>query len=161
MGILQSHTVGAVSDKDIVVLTLGTHEIRLYYQTTFEVVNGLRLAAKIALRHEGLQMPDWRAVLDTVKPQLPARIKTYKGYRRSDMLTNVDTWKVQWNGSLVVVKFNELTAELHYSDALRLHLLLRAAAKNAKAWSGDDAKQMRVSAYLNDAEDNYKYNYAI
>ncbi len=158
--ILLPDTVNAKSVLDVVHLQLGAHTIKMFYQTSFEVTNGVRMAAKLAMRHEGVQIPDWREVLASVQTQMPFRERTHHGYRRSNELSNITKWDIKWNGSLVVLVFDELTCKLHYSDALRLHTILRRASQNAKAWAGDESKTMRMTAYLNDAEENYKHGYA-
>ena len=46
----QRFSVGTTND--IVVLTLGTHTIRLFYQTALEIAAAMRLAAKMGMRYE-------------------------------------------------------------------------------------------------------------
>ncbi len=146
---------------DLVILRLGTNELKIPYQTGFEVVNALRMACKLTMRHEGVQIPDWRKVLDTVRTELPKVVSLHPQFRRSLEAANVRTWSIKWEGSLVILVFNDLTCKMHYSDGLRLHLMLRAGANNAKRWAGDTSKAMRMTAFLNDAEENYKHGYAV
>ena len=159
--ILQPHRVDAGSTYDIVNLYLGTHKLNLFYQSAFEIVNSIRMASKLSMRHEGNQIPDWREILKSVQSELPKRVKRHQGFRRSNETSNVKKWSVAWEGALVILTFDELTCKMHYSDGLRLHALLRQAAKNAQAWAGDETKAMRMTAYLNDAEENYKHGYAV
>jgi hypothetical protein len=159
--ILKSEVVGASSENDLVHLQLGRHKIHLYYQTAFDIVNSIRMAAKLSLRHEGLQMPDWRALDAEVAAQLPPKVKRNRIYRRTNAQSNISRWSVDWEGSLVVLHFDELTCKMHYADAFRLHGLLRHVATNAKNWAGDPSRSMRATAYLNNAEENYKHGYAV
>ena len=75
------------------------------------------------------------------------------------MTSNITEWRVDWARQLVVVVFDQLECSLHYSDALRLHVILREHARVAKAWAGDRARVKRTLAYLNDAEENDKFVY--
>ncbi len=161
MDLLLPDKVDAWSDCDIVTLQLGENKLTMYYQKTFEVVNGVRMAAKLAMRHDGSQIPDWRDVLDSVKGQLRPKVKANRTYRRTFEVSNVNEWSVAWNGTLVILNFNELVCKIHYTDAFRLHAILRRAAQNAKAWAGDGSSTLRMTAYLNDAEENYKRGYAV
>ena len=158
--ILQKDHVSATSDHDLAVLRLGSHTLRMYYPTTFEIVQAIRVAAKLAMRHEGVNPPSWREVLGSLGTQLPDHVPRHKSYRRSGLVSNVNQWSVAWENQLVVLKFDELTCKLHYSDALRLHVLLRAAAHNAKRWAGDTTRAIRSIGYLADAEENDKLNVA-
>lgn len=145
---------------DIVLLRLNDNLLKLYYHTTFEVVNGIRMAAKLAMRHEGMQIPDWRTLAGMEGDRLPSLIPVHPTYRRSGIKSNVKSWDIKWDGSLVKPIFNELVSTLHFSDAFRLQIELRNEARDAKAWSGDKSKALRVTAYLSDAEDDYKHGYA-
>lgn len=160
MTILTRHNVQVVSTSDVVNLRLGHNRLILYYQNTFEICNAVKMAAKLAQRHEGLQIPSWRETLKTMNVEIPKRVKMHKGFRRGGVVSNVSKWAVKWEGSLVVLIFDDLTCKLHYSDAFRLYLLLRANARNAKAWAGDPSKSMRGLGHLVDAEENYKHGWA-
>ncbi len=154
--------VDVQSVHDLVVWQMGSHAIKLYYQTTIEIVNATRLAAKLAMRHEGNQIPDWRDILAVVTDDeaIPSVIPLNPIYRRTEERSNIKAWAVVWEGALVVYKFDELTAKYHYTDALRVMQLLRYRAKCAKHWAGDPNRGLRVVAYLNDAEENYQHGYA-
>lgn len=160
MSILTVDHVSVGNLYDLVILRLGTNKLRMPYQTSFEVINGMRMASKLAMRHEGVQAPKWREVLKSVQGMIPKTQALHPQYRRSMEPSNVKQWSIKWEGSLVVLHFDELTCKMHYSDALRLHAMLRAAAHNAKRWAGDTGRAMRMTAYLNDAEENYKHGYA-
>ncbi|MEE8598018.1 MAG: hypothetical protein V3S69_00600 [Dehalococcoidales bacterium] len=145
---------------DIVVLKLGSHTIKLFYQTALEIAAGMRMAAKMGMRYEGVRTQQWREILKNAQLKLPKIPRRNKVFRRSNEPSNISAWSVDWDRQLVVVKFDSLTATLHYTDALYLHALLRGFAKVAKAWAGDEGRTRRTVAYLNDAEENDKFVYA-
>ncbi len=145
---------------DIVVLTLGEYTMTLFYQTAFEIAAGMRLAAKMSMRYEGVRTGEWRKILEEVRPQKPKIPIPNRVYRRSNEPSNISSWRVDWERQLVRVVFDELTASLHYTDALRLHVLLREYARVAKAWAGDVGRTTRCVAHLADAEENDKFVYA-
>lgn len=153
----QRYSVGTIGD--IVVLTLGSHQIRLFYQTAFEIAAAMRLAAKMGMRYEGMRTETWRSLLDDLNPELPQTPKTHPTFRRSNETSNVSEWRVDWNKQLVVIVFDYLECSLHFTDALKLHAVIRAYAKVAKAWAGDSGKVTRTFAHLNDAEENDKFVY--
>lgn len=142
---------------DLVELRLGTHKIRLYYQTAFKICSKLQGSSCFAMRHEWNHPKLWRelAIYDRDEYLDP----TYHEYRRSDLTSNVKDYSVAWDGSLVTLTFDELTAHLHYSDAAILCVWLRKAAKQAKRWAGDKSRYWNTYARLIDAEDNDKFRY--
>lgn len=137
---------------DLVQLELATHRIRLHYQTTFAVVRALRVAAKAAMPHEGLVIGTWRELAGA--PPDPCTVPMHPTFRQSGRRTNVETWRVGFEGALVLAEFNELVAKFHYPDAFRLQAWLRVAARQAKHWAGDRGRAMAATAYLTDAEFN-------
>jgi hypothetical protein len=157
--LLKSH-YRVTTTNDIVVLTLGSHTIKLFYQTAFEIAAGMRLAAKMAMRHEGVRTEKWREILREVAPQKPKVPRPNRVFRRSNEQCNISNWRIDWDQQLVRVVFDDLTASLHYTDALRLHVLIREFARVAKAWAGDEGKTTRMLAHLTDAEANDKFVYA-
>ncbi len=139
---------------DIVEWQLCSNKVRLYYQNTIEILHGMRVAAKAAMRHEGNAVSAWRdhAKID----RTPSIVPLNPEYRRSGFASNVKTWRVDVEGALVVVYLNELEARFHWTDALYFSAWLRTAARQAKNWAGDSTRQLRSTALLTDAEDNYK-----
>lgn len=150
---------------DIVYVTLGDRTLKLFYQTTLEIAAGMRLAAKMSMRHEGAPVTQWRETLQSIsasgcplsRPELYRR--PHKIFRRSSLLTNVSVWRVTWSGALVSLYADDVVFKLHWTDALVLHRVLREWAKDAKSWAGDTSSTTRSVAYLSDAEENYKYGY--
>lgn len=159
--ILTSEKVLVSAAEDLVVWYLGTHTIKLYYHTAFEIVGKGRIAAKLAMRHEGLQIPDWRDLSGELSDRAPSIVPLHPHYRRTGRQSNVKHWEIAWEGALVVFTFDELVAKMHYTDTLQVIQYIRNSAKAAKNWSGDRHKGLHMTAYLNDAEENYKYGYAV
>jgi hypothetical protein len=143
------------SKYDFVYVFLGAHTIKVPYQTGFEILTGIRMAAKMSMRHEGYSAKDWQAFAKLDRNE-PNSVPTNKFHRRSSETANVKTWSVRWENSLVIIEANELTAKMHYSDAFYLYVNMRLACRQAKAWAGDQSRTLRGAAYLNDAEENYR-----
>jgi hypothetical protein len=152
--IFTSQHVSSSTLLDMVVFEIGTHRPRVPYQTAFEILNGVRMAAKMAMAEDGNPVTAWRQMAeinaDRDKP-IP-----HRGFRRSTEVSNVGTWSVRFEGVLVVLVFDELTAKIHYADALTWYTGLRISARQAKAWAGDTSRTLRGVAHLTDAEANDK-----
>ncbi len=142
---------------DLVELQLGTHKIRLYYQTIFKMCSGIQGAIQFAIRYEGSKVTLWKELnkYDRKAITTPMHFE----YRRSGHMSNVKDWAVSFEGSLIVLKFDELTAKMHYSDAAVLYSWLRRAGKQAKNWSGDRSRTWNTYAKLVDAEQNDKLSH--
>jgi len=143
---------------DLVQLQLGSNKIRLYYQTVFKICSSLQGASKLAMQHEGVNASLWAklAVYDSTDVGVPLHFE----YRRSGNVANLTNWKVAFEGALVVLTLDDLTAKFHYTDAAKLTVWLRRAAKQAKNWSGDRSRQWSTFAHLSDAEENDKIAYS-
>ena len=144
---------------DLVQLILGDNKIRLYYQTVFKLCSDLQGASKIAMQHEGIKPDFWHklAVYEGQVIDTPMN----RTYRRSGYTSNVTADpKVDIEGSIVVVYFDDLVAKFHFSEAAQLCVWLRVAAKHCKNWAGDRSRIKNVYARLTDAEENEKLTLA-
>ena len=118
------------------------------------------MAAKMAGRYEGVRTNLWRTfVLD--KERQPRKQLHRDGYRRSGTVSNIKNWSVGGKRNLVVLHFDDLTVDMHYSDAFKLYVWIRESARDAKAWAGDGSRNMTTRAVLVDAEVNDKFVYAL
>lgn len=153
-----SEQVNVQQAQDIVQLILGTNKIRLYYQSTFTICSKLQGASKIAMQHEGVKPEFWNEIAKYDRNSIDTPI--HRTYRRSPHQANVQVVDIDIEGSLVVVKFDDLVAKFHYTDAAKLCVWLRRAAKQAKNWSGDRSRIWNTWAHLTDAEAEDKINYA-
>jgi len=138
--------VNVAQAKDLVQLELASDKIRLYYPTAVKIAAGMRVAAKAGITVAGGNVSLWR---DLAKYELEAPIVPMHGeYRRSGHLSNVSHWQVDVEGQLVVLVVDELTAKFHCTDALIIQSWLNVAARQAKAWAGDDSTSLIITARL-------------
>ncbi len=158
VGILKPAQINVQQALDIVQLCLGTDKIRLYYQTTFKICSNIAGAAKFAMRHEGVRPAQWNELAKYDRAHCNVRL--HKEYRRSNHRTNIENWAVSFEGSLVVLTFDDQFYKMHYSDAAIVQVWLRKAAKQAKNWAGDNGRIWTTYARLTDAEENDKVLYA-
>ncbi len=149
-----SEQVNVQQGLDLVQLQLGSSKIRMYYQTVFKICSSMQGASKLAMATEGVRPEKWGelAKYDSRDVDTPC----HHEYRRSFKTTNLTHWKVAFEGPLVVMTFDELTAKFHYADAAKLCVWLRRAAKQAKNWSGDRSRIWNTYARLTNAAENDK-----
>lgn len=158
VNLLEKTAVKSGTELDTVVLQIGHKMITFPYQSAFEILNGIKMAAKLAMRIEGNKIGRWREMAGIDCD--PEPLTPNRRFRQSRKKTNLKDWKISFEGALVVMQFNESIFKLHYSEALQLYSWLRLAARRAKAWAGDRSRTMRTTAHLTDAEDNYKHGYS-
>ncbi len=156
-----SRVVSSAALFDMLVLRFGPHTVKVPYQTGFEILNSMRMAAKMAMRYEGCKTKQWGelAELDKIEPGEFAFPRHHQ-FRRSNETSDVQEWSVQFVKELVVLRFDELTVKLHYADVLSMYRGMKAELRKAKAWAGDTSRTIRIGAHLTDAEENYKLGYS-
>ena len=138
--------VNVAQAKDLVEWTIAENKIRAYYPTAVKIAAAMRVAGKAAITLAGGNVSLWR---DLAKYELSAPVEPMHGeYRRSGYLSNLDRWDVYPEGELVVVVLDDLTAKFHCTDALILQAWLNVAARQAKAWAGDDSTAFIITARL-------------
>lgn len=160
--VLTLERVAAEADQDMVRLTFGTERPFIPYQSAFELVAELCVAAKMAMREEGNDVKLWRG-MSLIGRERPDPVAERR-FRRSHLVPNVAEWKVQYfpGSPLVVLTFvpwpsgRTLVVKIHYADALKFYTSFRFAAREAKAWAGDSSRIWSAAAHISDAEDNYK-----
>ena len=145
-------TLGADDELDMVVIRLGDLRPRIPYQAALELAQSLRVGCKAAARYDR-QSADFvndmaEDINDTPRP--------HRGFRRSRLVPNVNTWAIEPRPPLVAVLFDGAGMEMGYEEGVRLHFCIRRAARRAKAWAGDTGKGMRMLANLTDAEGDYR-----
>lgn len=151
-GFFTQETVDIKQALDIVQWRLGDRKVRLYYQTAATISAQIRVFAKAAVTRAGENQKLWR---DLSKYETePSNVRLNRGYRRSGYLSNVQWWRVDVEGDLVVVYFDDLVAKFHCTDALVFQACLYRAAKNAKNWAGDGSRGLMLTAHLTDASIN-------
>ena len=107
------------------------------------------MAAKAAMRYEGNKVSKWREFSEIDESSV---VPIHPEYRRSGHTSNLKKWSVSFDGPLVVLQLDELTAKFHYSDAFHLQAWLRVAARQGKNWAGDTSRALRATALLSDAQ---------
>ncbi len=134
---------------DLVDWTIGSNKVRLYYPTCLKLAGGIRVAGKEAMVNAGANVSIWR---DLAKYELEQKIqKMHWEYRRSGELSNLTAWRVDVEGSLVVVYLDNFVAKFYCTDALMIQAALSVAGRQAKAWAGDDSSSMIITARLTNA----------
>lgn len=134
---------------DLVDWTIGSNKIRLYYPTCMKLAGGIRVAGKAAITNAGENVRIWRDLAEYELEQPIQRV--HHEYRRSGELSNLHAWRVDVEGSLVVVYLDEFVAKFHCTDALIIQAVLVVAGKQAKAWAGDDSTSLIMTARLTNA----------
>lgn len=156
-----SESVTSETELDLWVLRLGPKRLTMAYQTGFELLNGVLLASKFAMRYEKVSPKHWLefAYLNSTK-HFVATVGTHRGFRRSALVPNVRAWEVFFENQLVVIEFYPLTgneklvAKFYYVDMFEIYSDARIACKNAKAWAGDSSRIWNGRAHLTTAEEN-------
>ena len=158
MEILTRTQMGADDDLDTVVIRLGELRPRVPYQIALEIEQNLRVSCKEAARFDRAGNRFWKDLV-TEDPRLDVP-KAHKGFRRSKLVPNVDTWTVAHKPLLVALLFDGVGKEMGYEDGIHLHTLIRKAGLRAKAWAGDTDSRSRMLGALHDAEADDKLGYA-
>lgn len=154
--VLKQTSVSAVAEEDTVVVTFGSTEVRLLYQTGFEITRAMRMACKMAMKHEGVPNTEWRKLAASSRSDGPIP-RPHHCFRRSrGASASISVWRVAFEGSLVCLHLGDTVVRMHYADAFQLHTWIRRASKCAKAWAGDQSRMVSGIAYLSDAEENYR-----
>lgn len=161
--IFTAQQVSTESRYEFVVMHFGDKHPMVPYLSAFKIMNGVCMAAKHAMKFEGLRHHGWRDLayidLETVS------FRAAREPRRSTLRSNVSNYHVDIERQLVVLVFETrgthkaLTVKMHFADAFQWYTDCRISARKAKAWAGDDKKAMRGSAHLTNAEDNDKFIY--
>lgn len=161
--VLKQTSVSSEVLYDLWVFNLESNRLTLPYQVGFELLNGMLLACKMAMRYEGCSASQWREFAK-LKETPPRVTPLNRGFRRSRESANVASWSCAFERQLVVLTFvpvsgGSLTVRFHFSDCFEVYRRARAACKEAKAWAGDSSRQWSGCAHLTDAEENYKYGF--
>ena len=152
MALLTKVTYGANNNQDMVDISFSRLRPRVAYQVAFEMSHKLRLQCKRAARLDCAPA----TLAREFAPDLKDCPRPHRGFRRSQLVSNIQCWKTGINGKLVWLGFDGLPCELSYEDGLKWSSLIREAARRAKAWAGDTSNQMGIHALLTDAEEDYK-----
>lgn len=140
--------------QDMVVIRMGDMKPMVPYQTAFEIAQAVRVGCKEAARFDRASAKFWREMamedprLDTPRP--------HKGFRRSQLASNVKFWEVVVSMPLVRLLFNGDGKEFDYESGIKFSISIRKAGHRAKAWAGDSSETRRVLGSLTDAQEDYR-----
>jgi len=155
MGVLSKQNIHVAAELDQVLLMIGRLTVNMPYATSFRIAQGIRLAAKDAMRYAKEDVTGWSGfaqdedIPERTTPYLVSteeRVTVPKGF----------TYKIGWDGEDVVMLLGNNRVELHFTTALKINTWLRTAGAEAKAWAGDSGKSMVASGILSNAEENYR-----
>lgn len=163
--VLTLQRVSVKARQDMLDLRFADALITLPYMTGFEVLAGIRMAAKMALRSEGNKAGLWRDLANIAEIKDP--VKPSRQFRRSRLQSNIKAWKIDFHPDSPLVSLifepyptgHPLEIKIHYSDALKFYAQMRVEARAAKAWAGDGSKIWSSASYISDGEENYKRGY--
>lgn len=142
---------------DRVYIVAGGTEIMMPYAAALTIAQHARLAAKQAMRMVREDVSKWRDYaelreIELVTPNAAPR-RTLGG--RFEWSINLKDWDER-----VYFLFGNVELVLHFEKALQLSVDLRSAARQAKAWAGDQSRGFRAAGNLTDAEKNYKHGWS-
>lgn len=149
--------MGADDDQDMVVVRLGSLKPMIPYQTAFAFAQELRLGCKEAARADRVPATFWRGMDLVSLEDCPV---PHRKFRRSKLVSNVESCHVRVLPGLVTLIFDDTTTQMGYEDGIRLHHAIRRAGRRAKAWAGDTSRDRRLRATLTDGEENYRLGLA-
>jgi hypothetical protein len=143
--------MGANDNQDMVVIRLGDMRPQIPYQTAFELAQHLRVGCKRACRFDHADGSFWT---DVDMEDLDDCPRPHRGFRRSLLASTVTKWELSVNKQLVSLRFDGRGIEFDYETGVKLHQMIRRAARRAKAWAGDTKKGSRMLSNLTDARED-------
>ena len=153
--ILTKQRIHVYTDQDLVVLNVRDLQIEIPFAEGFKIAQGIRLAAKDAMRYiheDSTKWAEYAKLTDAPDKTLPYKMNELK---RVTVKKNF-TWKVGWEGEDVKLLFGNNLLKFHFTVALKISEWIRNAGKEAKAWSGTGGSFINLTGILSDAEKNYK-----
>lgn len=144
-------TVG--TDLDRAILQVRRLTIPLPYASANVIAANLTLASNHCANLVHNERPDRGAIECRLEldPEAPVVHE-----RRRGTMPGKFNWRIDVDSEQVMLRLSGHCLKLHFMDAARLALEIKAKAKIAKAWAGDTGKQFIVTGHLEDAEVNYK-----
>lgn len=134
--------------QDRVVLRVSRLEIEIPYATSFKVAQGLRLAARDAMRYakQDFVVADISKTAQPYEVNANIRVTAHKNFK----------WRAGWEGENVKIQFGDQLLKFHFTAALKISEWIRDAGRQSKAWAGDGSKSINAAGILSDAENNYR-----
>ena len=146
--LISSTKFRANDDEDIVNITVGEIRVSAWYQTAFEISQHLRLACKSAARYDHAPGSFW---LDVDTEDLADCPATHRSFRRSKQVQNFSNCSTRFQKAEVCLLFDGVSEIFGYEDGIKLHQMIRRAARRAKACAVDTTTGRKILANLTDA----------
>ena len=127
--LLTRQNIAVQADQDRVTLRIGRLDVPMPYAASFKIAQGLRLAAKEAMRMCGEDNKDWReqSRLDYYPDPVPVSPE------KRITLPPKFAWSVAFDGEMVIFRAGNNEARFHFTVALKLAEWLRAQGARCKA----------------------------
>ena len=152
--LLKPTDLGADDKEDMVVVRMGAMRPMIPYQTAFAIAQAVRVGCKEAARHDRASAKFWREMnMEDPRLDIP---RPNREFRRSKLVSNVDSWEVVVSMPLVRLLFNGEGKEFDYESGIKLSIAIRRAGHRAKAWAGDHSRTRRMLGSLHPAEEDYR-----
>lgn len=154
--LLQKERIHIEAIEDRVMINIANIQVNIPYASSFQIAQGLRLAAKTAMRYAKENSINWTSyaqLSDFPHQTIPYQVLEQKQIK---VQKNYD-WAVGYDGEDVKIKFGNVEFKFHFVIALKMSEWIRDAGHKSKAWSGDSSKSMIAFGILNNAEDHYKH----
>jgi hypothetical protein len=143
-GIQTTQSAEVFVDYDRVVLKMGKFQATIPYAIAFKIAQGIRVSAKHIQRINHVS-ETWTEIAED--PNLEPRTYVERGRKP----IRPKAWAVNLSGETVVLVFDDVRAEMHFSDALRISQWLRIAGRQCKRNVGDSTRHMNAAGMLTDA----------
>lgn len=145
--------LGADDCEDFVVVRLGSLRPMMPWQLALEKCHKLRSHCKHAARFDRADVGFWR---DVETEDLDDQPSPHRGFRRSSLVQNFKSFEIASKPPLVALIFDGTWTEMNYEDGIKLHQMIRRAARRAKGWSGDTSRNTGMHGNLTSAEEDYR-----
>ena len=152
--VLKQMQLGADDREDMVVIQLGNLRPMAPYQLAFEIAQRIKVNSRMTAAADRVPASFDREMAQIDLEDCP---KAHRGFRRSKLVQNFDSWKVgQTNDGLVRIWFDDIATDIGYADGIKMAYLIRRAGHRAKAWAGDTNRGATMLGGLQDGEELYR-----
>lgn len=150
---IDQNPVSVDTDMDRVMLYVRRLVIPVAYAQANKIAATLTLASNHCanLVHEARL--DRKSVMAEVDVDQESRVISD---RRRGTMPGKFEWRIDVDSEQVLLFMGGHLLKMHFTDAGRLGVQIKANAKIAKAWAGDTSRQWIGVGNLTDAEDNYR-----
>lgn len=136
---------------DRVVLRVQNIDILIPYAIAAKIAQGVRVGSR-QIKRVCNEKEHWSVLADNQDLE----VDDYFKHDPKPHVMQQFNWRVDVRGEDIVLIFNELRLQMHFTDALQISQWLRKAVKYVKDEIGDHSKAWNAMGVLTDAEQNYK-----